>query len=111
MGFPGFPVVNAMPVCFSDTELTFIADDGHEMPITNVTRVDWRVKQGSEPAEATLHFDDVDVELEVDLSPLEHLEQAGNDWAYSKKPASGPNATERLAELAEKLIARKRGAQ
>lgn len=97
----GYPVSVHRPATWSDTFLTLISDDGTEHPITNVSGVTYRAAQGSELATATLEFFDVDVELDVDLSPLERLAAAAREWASTRSCDAGV----RLLELAAALPA------
>jgi len=60
-------MLNGRPAVFSDLEIFSVDDNGNETPITNVSRVEWSVTQGCEPASAIVHFHDVDVDVEAEV--------------------------------------------
>ncbi len=62
-----YPRLNARPAIFSDLEIFAVDDGGKEIPITNITRIEWSVAQGVEPARAVVHFVDVDIDVEGEI--------------------------------------------
>ncbi len=51
---------------WKDVDVRLVDDDGSEHPITNVTSIVFRCAQGLEPASATLEFENVELDAELD---------------------------------------------
>ncbi len=59
-----YPLVSGIIPSFPDCDIFLVDDDGTERPIPGVTSIEWRCKQGTEPALVVLHVLGVELDAE-----------------------------------------------